>query len=132
MKEVVVDASVLIAVIVNEKQKPALIKITHEADLIAPASIHWEIGNAFSAMLKRQRITIKQAIQAIKVYQQIPLRFVEVDLSEALELAEELNIYAYDAYLLRCASKYRAPLLTLDEQLIRLAPQKGVKILEVT
>jgi len=132
MKEVVVDASVLIAVIVNEKQKPALIKITHEADLIAPASIHWEIGNAFSAMLKRQRITIKQAIQAIKVYQQIPLRFVEIELSDALELAAELNIYAYDAYLLRCASKYRAPLLTLDEQLIRLAPQKGVKILEVT
>jgi predicted nucleic acid-binding protein len=129
--EVVVDASVLIAVIVNEKQKNALVKITHEADLIAPASIHLEIGNAFSAMLKRQRITVKQALQAINIYQQIPLRFVEIELSDALELAAELNIYAYDAYLLRCAAKYRAPLLTLDEQLIRLAPQKGVKILEV-
>jgi predicted nucleic acid-binding protein len=129
--EVVVDASVLIAVIVNEKQKNALVKITHEADLIAPASIHWEIGNAFSVMLKRQRITVKQALQAINIYQQIPLRFVEIELSDALELAAELNINAYDAYLLRCAAKYRAPLLTLDEQLIRLAPQKGVKILEV-
>jgi len=129
--EIIVDASVLIAVIANEEQKPILIQMTREADLIAPASIHWEIGNAFSAMLKRQRITLEQARQAIEIYQQIPLRFVEVELADALALAAELSIYAYDAYLLRCAAKYRAPLLTLDAQLVRLARQKGIAILEV-
>ena len=45
--EVTVDASVLIAVIANEAQKSSLIELTCEADLIAPSSIHWEIGNAF-------------------------------------------------------------------------------------
>jgi predicted nucleic acid-binding protein len=129
--EITVDASVLIAVIVDEAEKPALINMTRDADLIAPASIHWEIGNAFSAMLKRQRVTVMQAVQAIEIYQQIPLRFVDVELSEALGLAGELNIYAYDAYLLRCAAKYRAPLLTLDKQLVQLAKQKGIGVLEV-
>ncbi|MFZ1040793.1 MAG: type II toxin-antitoxin system VapC family toxin [Anaerolineales bacterium] len=130
--EITVDASVLIAVIVDETEKPTLVEMTREADLIAPASVHWEIGNAFSVMFKRQRVTMKQAQQAIEIYRQIPLRFVDVELSEALELAAELNIYAYDAYLLHCSAKYRAPLLTLDKQLARLAKQKGMSILEVT
>ena len=129
--EIVVDASALIAVIVNEAQKPLLIEMTRAAGLIAPASIHWEIGNAFSAMLKRRHITLEQALQAIEIYQDIPVRYVEVELTEAVELAAELNIYAYAAYLLRCAEKYRAPLLTLDEQLVRAARQKGISVLEV-
>ena len=128
--EIAVDASVLIAVIADEAEKAALIEKTRDADLIAPASIHWEIGNAFSAMFKRKRVTVKQALQAIEIYQQIPLRFVDVGLPEALEVAAELNIYAYDAYVLCCASKYHASLLTLDTQLVKLAKQKGISVLE--
>jgi predicted nucleic acid-binding protein len=128
--DIVIDASALIAVVANESQKPMLIAATREANLIAPASIHWEIGNAFSAMLKRGRITLEQALQAIELYQEIPVRFVEVELAEAIQLAAELNIYAYDAYLLRCAAKYRAPLLTLDQQLAVVAKQKGIRVLE--
>jgi predicted nucleic acid-binding protein len=130
--DIVVDASALIAVVTNEAQKSALIEVTRQANLIAPSSIHWEMGNAFSAMLKRQRITIEQARQAIEIYHEIPIRFVDIELAEALELAAELNIYAYDAYLVRCAAKYRAPLLTLDEGLARVAKQKGISVLEVT
>ena len=130
--EIVVDASVVIAVIANEAGKGALVEMTREADLIAPASVHWEIGNAFSAMLRRQRISIGESLRAIQIYKQIPIRLVDIELEAALELAAELNIYAYDAYLIRCALKYRAPLLTLDQQLARLAGQKGVNVLEVT
>jgi predicted nucleic acid-binding protein len=49
--EFVVDTSVIIAVIVNEPSKPALIRATQGVDLLAPSSVHWEIANAFSAML---------------------------------------------------------------------------------
>ncbi|MFQ5455563.1 MAG: hypothetical protein ACE5EA_05065 [Nitrospirota bacterium] len=41
-----------------------MIELTNGADLIVPYSVHWEIGNAFSAMLKRKRITLKQALKA--------------------------------------------------------------------
>jgi predicted nucleic acid-binding protein len=129
--EIVVDASVLIAVIVNETEKEKLIAMTQEAELIAPMSVHWEIGNAFSSLLKRGRLTIEQALQAIHMYLEIPIRFVEVELAGSVELANALGIYAYDAYLLRSAEKYRLPLLTLDKRLVQAAKDKGIFVLEV-
>lgn len=131
LMEIVIDASVLIAVITNEDEKEKLVAMTEEAELIAPLSVHWEIGNAFSSLLKRKRVTIDEALQAIEIYLQIPVRFVEVELTESLELANELGLYAYDAYLLRCAAKYRLPLLTLDARLIQAAKEKKIQILEV-
>jgi predicted nucleic acid-binding protein len=129
--EIVVDASVLIAVVANEQDKSRLVEITREAELIAPLSVHWEMGNAFSAMLKRKRITLAQATSAIEAYLQIPVRFVDVELIDTLILADELDLYAYDAYLLRCAEKYRSPLLTLDKKLIQSARSKKIAVLEV-
>ena len=128
---IVVDASVIIAVIANEPEKDKLIGLTADADLIAPSSVHWEIGNAFSAMLKRGRITLYQALQAMEIYYRIPVRFTEVELDESLRVAAECNVYAYDAYLVRCALKYNAPLLSLDRNLLRVAGAKGAEVLEV-
>lgn len=129
--EVVIDASVLIAVITNEDEKDKLVALTTDAELIAPLSVHWEIGNAFSALLKRKRVTLDDALQAIEIYLQIPVRFVEVELTESLELASELGLYAYDAYLLQCALKYHLPLLTLDNKLAQAAKAKRIQVLEV-
>ena len=128
----VIDASAVIAVVANEPEKEELIKITAGADLIAPASIPWEIGNAFSAMLKRRRITLVQALEAVAIYQQVPIRYVDINISEALKIAAEHNIYAYDAYLLQCAMKYRMPLLTLDKRLADLAKKMRIAVVEVT
>jgi predicted nucleic acid-binding protein len=129
--DVVVDASAIIAVIVNEPSKSDIIQATQGASLIAPASIHWEIANAFSAMFKRSRLSLEEAIKAVAVYKQIPIRFVEVELEESLRVANQLNIYAYDAYLLRCAQKQKAPLLSLDKALLALARQLKLQVVEV-
>lgn len=129
--DIVVDASIIIAVIVNESSKPAIIQATQAADLIAPASIHWEIGNAFSAMFKRNRITLEESLEAIEIYKQIPIRFVEVELEEALGVAKQWHIYAYDAYLLRCAQKYNAALFSLDGTLLTIAEQFKLKVIRV-
>ena len=130
--QIVIDASVLIAVITNEAEKQKLIQRTEQAELIAPLSVHWEIGNAFSAMLKRQRVTLEQAVKAIQAYLQIPVRFVDVELIDSIAIANELNLYAYDAYLLRCAERYRSALLTLDQKLILSARSRKIPVLEIT
>ena len=127
----VVDASVIIAVIANEPTKEKLVEITKGADLLAPSSIHWEIGNAFSAMIKRNRITLEQAQNAIEIYRQIPIRFTEVELEESLEIVAEYGIYAYDAYLVRCAIKYKTALITLDRKLAQIAEAMNVTVVEV-
>jgi predicted nucleic acid-binding protein len=56
---------------------------------------------------------------------------VEVSLAAALEIAQVRGIYAYDAYMIACAEKYRCPLLTLDRGLIRAAQEAGTDVLEV-
>ena len=43
--DVVTDTSVIIAVITNSPEKDALAEVTRESALVAPASVHWEIGN---------------------------------------------------------------------------------------
>ncbi len=129
--DIVIDTSVLVAVIAHEPKRDALIELTRGADLLAPASVHWEIGNAFSAMLKRNRIQLEQVLQAITAYRQIPIRYVDVELGDALEIAAQYGTYAYDAYLIRCGLKFNAPLLSLDRGLLQAAGQAGVHVIEV-
>ena len=129
--ELVVDTSVLIAVLTGEPARDQLIARTQGAELLAPSSVHWEIGNAFSALLKRRRLKLPDVQAALTAYGQVPIRFVDVDLASALELADRFGLYAYDAYLMACARRQRAPLLTLDARLGRAAQQAGVEVLEI-
>ncbi len=129
--DLVIDTSAIIAVLANEPERSAIVEHTVGANLVAPESVHWEVGNAFSAMFKRRRITLLQAKQALRSYEQIPLRFIDIDLVRSLELSDRLGLYAYDAYILTGALKLRSPLLTLDKQLAVAAPLVGVHVLEV-
>ncbi len=129
--ELVVDTSVIVAVVGNEAEKEAVVRATAGMELVAPASTHWEIGNAFSAMLKRDQITLAQARQALAVYHQIPIRLLDVSLERSLEISAEHGIYAYDAYLISCAERQRCPLLSLDRGLVHAARQAGISLLEI-
>lgn len=127
----VIDTSALVAVLVSEPQRTALIGLTRGEELVAPGSVHWEVGNALSAFLRRKRATLVEIRRCLVAYARIPLRLLEVDLALALEVAAEHNIYAYDAYLVSCALSQRAPLLTLDRGLVTAALDAGVEVLEV-
>jgi predicted nucleic acid-binding protein len=129
--DVVVDTSVIVAVIANEPVKAALIELTRGADLIAPPSVHWEVGNALSAMLRRKRATLEAILEAAGAYAQIPIRFVDVELEETLRIAASMGLYAYDACLIRCALKYSSPLISLDGYLIECARLAKAQIIEV-
>ena len=129
---IVVDTSVLIAVIADEPEKARIIELTKGSVIVAPPSVKWEVGNAFSAMLKRSRLTLEQALDAMDVYQSISLEVVEINLKDAVRLAGKYNTYAYDAYILQCAIEQKLPLLSLDKNLLEAAKQEGIQVLEVT
>jgi predicted nucleic acid-binding protein len=131
LKQIIIDTSAIIAVVLNEPEKDKLIEITQDTELIAPSSIHWEVGNAFSAMFKRKRLNLKEAIKGFAEYQKIPIQFIDINIEDALKIAEKNNIYAYDAYIISCSKKYKIPLLSLDSQLQEIAAKNKVKILEV-
>ena len=129
--DIVIDTSALIAVIVDEPERKKIIELTTGNTLIGPGSIPWEIGNAFSSMFKQKGIDLDEAKNGLIIFGSIPLRFVETDFSNAITLAKQANMYAYDAYFLECAIRYSVPLLTLDRRLKEAAQSLGIKILEV-
>ena len=128
---IVVDTSVILAALTSEPERAAILKMTYDRDLLAPASVHWEIGNALSAMIKRGRVNAAQAGDVLKNYERIPIRFVEVSLPAAIDVAASQNIYAYDAYLIVCAREQRCRLISLDRGLLKAAVDTGVGVLEV-
>ena len=129
--DIVIDTSALLAVIVAEPERDKIVKLTSGHTLVGPGSIPWEIGNAFSAMLKQKRLGLVEAQQGVKIFNSIPLRLVRVDLNNAISIAYETKTYAYDAYFLDCAVRHAVPLLTLDRALERAALKLGVKFMEV-
>jgi predicted nucleic acid-binding protein len=129
--DLTVDTSVIMAVVLNEPSKAALVAATKGAELLVPTSVHWEIGNAFSALFKKRRISLDQATGALESYERIPLRLADVDLEASVSLAHEYGIYAYDAYVIECARRYQTALLSLDGPQCRIALRAGVDILEV-
>ena len=129
--DITTDASILIAVVGNEPSRDRAIELTTGHSLVAPNSIHWEVGNALSAMVKRQRVTLAQANACIDAYLQIPIKLVNVDLKQSLALVKQFRMYAYDAYLLVCAMNLGTPLLTLHEPLKTAAMSLGIEALEV-
>lgn len=130
--DIVIDTSAVMAVVANEPTKEALIALTAGMRMIAPRSLPWEMGNAFSAMLKRKRVTPEQAHAGLKVYRTLPIRLVEVDLDEAIGVAAEFGLYAYDAYFMTVARREACELLTLDRGLVHAAKQAGIPVREVS
>lgn len=126
-----IDTSAVISVLTREPHRKSIIHATRGAELFAPASLHWEIGNAFSAMLRRGRIGSAEALRAVEAYRQIPLRLIDVDLGASLSIVEQTGLYAYDAYVLACAQSHRAPIISLDQGLLEAARNLGIPTLEI-
>jgi predicted nucleic acid-binding protein len=129
--DVAIDTSALIAVIIGERERNRIVELTTGHTLIGPASLPWEIGNAFSAMFKQKRLTLDEAQKGLVIYDNIPLRYIKSDFVNALKISKQVGLYAYDAYFLDCAIRYKAPLLTLDQKLMTAAQYLNVEIMEV-
>ena len=129
--DITIDTSTLIAVVSNEPSKARAIELTTGHSLVAPSSVHWEVGNALSAMIKRQRVTLAQANACVEAHLQIPIKLINVDLKQSLALVKQFRMYAYDTYLLVCAMQMGTPLFTLDESLRVAASSLGIEVLEV-
>lgn len=129
--DIIIDTSALIAVIVGEPERNRIVEITAGNNLIGPGSIPWEIGNAFSAMFKQNRVTLKEAQKGLAIFQRIPLRYVEADLYNVLKLSKNTKMYAYDVYFLDCAIRHKAPILTVDRTLRMTAISMNIETLEV-
>src|SRR5438309_5333754 len=100
---VVIDTSAILAVLLDEAEKQAIVEATMGSVVCAPASLRWEVGNAATAGVKRRRLTPERARQLITDFERVTIRELEIDILRAVDLGLELGIYAYDAYILEAA-----------------------------
>lgn len=129
--KIIADTNTFLAVTLNEPERDTIIKRTLGHDLIAPDILPFEIGNALSAMLKRRRLEPDDLLSVWDATQQIPVDLRSINIRDALKIASQCNIYAYDAYFLACALSLHCPLLTLDRRMIEVAHDLGIQVMEV-
>ena len=128
--DILIDASALISVLIDEPEKRQIIHQTRNCNLIAPIILPYEIGNALTRLIKRHIMSTEEVIMAFNEYKKIPLRLLNIDFENALLLACKYAIYAYDAYYLELASRLNLPLLTLDGSMKKVAMDLKLRILE--
>lgn len=129
-KSILVDASAVLAVILEEPEKGGIVKATKGYEAKAPGCLSWEIGNAFSAMVKKGRLQENESIEGLRIFERIPIQYVDVEMEAALAMAFRNDIYAYDAYYLAAAKSHRIELLSLDQRMVEVARKEGIKIKE--
>jgi len=129
--QVVIDVSALLAVLLNEPERPLIESATENCILIGPGCVPWEIGNALYTAVKRNRMGVNAAVEVLSAFETVPLRVVDVSLAGALRIAARHKIPSYDAYYLECARTLRVPLLTLDARMRSVAQNLNLDTVEV-
>ena len=130
--KIIADTNTFLAVTLYEPERDSIIKLTLGHDLVAPNILPFEIGNALSAMLKRHTLEPENLLPVWDATQQIPVDLRRINVRDALKIASQFNMYAYDAYFLICAISLNSPLLTLDRRMIEVAQSLGIHVVEVT
>jgi predicted nucleic acid-binding protein len=128
--EIAADASVFLAVVLNEDDRAWIIDKTAACVVVAPEILPYEIGNALVAVRRRGRLSDREVVRAFDLAQGITVRLLPVVIQDALELALRHGIYAYDAYYLQCCVEHGLPLLSLDGRMCDVARQLAVEVVE--
>ena len=127
----VIDTSAIIASVMRGPERDALAEAASGHVLIAPGFVRWEVCQALSVMIRQKGIDVMEARRGMEILDNIPLRYVEVDMAQVLSIASRMKGVAADAFLLETAIRYNAPLLTLDRSLGRAAESLGIDVVRL-
>jgi predicted nucleic acid-binding protein len=107
--------------------------VSGKANLSAPTFVVHEVANSLWKAAKRGRISSEDAKTALCALQDIRISLHEfswADLSEALDVACELDLAIYDCTYLLLSKKLDATLITADDELFEKA-KEHFKILHI-
>lgn len=116
----VVDCSVLVAVLFEEETYERAVELISGKTLFAPSLLSHEIVNV---ALKKRRLGLA-ADDIAQVFSDYANYEIELRQTESLaqyELAQRYSLNGYDAAYLWLAAELKAPLATFDEKLGRAA-----------
>jgi len=90
----------------------------------------YEIGNALIAVKRKGRLNDREILRAFDLSQRIAVRLVSVNIHDAMKIALQFNIHAYDAYYLQCCLENKLPLISLDNRMCDIAGSLEIKVVE--
>jgi predicted nucleic acid-binding protein len=128
--EIVSDASAVLAVALNERDREWVIEKTSGYSIVSPEVLPYEIGNALIAVRRKGYLNDKEILQAFSILQRIAVRLVPVEIYTAMKIAMRFNIYAYDAYYLQCCIENKLPLISLDDRMCDVAKSLTIKVVK--
>jgi predicted nucleic acid-binding protein len=128
---IIADTNIFLAVTLEEPEKEKIVNITSGCVLYAPRILHFEIGNALTAMVKRRRLTSLEAMEAWRKACKIPVFLLDISIEASLKIAFKYDRYAYDCYFLHLALTKNYHLLSLDRGMIHAAKELRINILEI-
>ena len=131
MKQAAIDASVVIARLLGEPRPSWVDELVADVGsgrttLIAPSLLWLEVGNRLA---RSRNITDERALEGMLRTDALGIQPVEVGPPlrlRALLLAREHGLTIYDATYLAVAEAAKAPLVTLDRHLERIAAAIGL------
>jgi predicted nucleic acid-binding protein len=115
--DILLDASAIMAIILNEPNRDIVIRLTKGSVLLSPEIIPYEIVNALISLYKRQKLRKDEVMEAYNSFKKIPIRLLNVNIEKAIEISCKYKIYAYDAYYLEMSKRLKLPLITFDKQM---------------
>lgn len=138
MIEFILDCSISISwVLVDEDDDYAnsILDLMTDATAFVPEIWSLEVVNTLLVAERRNRMTIEQSEQAIKLLQSLPIVIDTLTSSQAfqqtLKLGREQSLASYDAAYLELALRKNLPLATNDNRLIEAAKRCQVRLMEV-
>jgi predicted nucleic acid-binding protein len=125
VKSFVIDASIAIKWVVEEKGTAAALRLRRQARLIAPELLVAECANILWKKVRRKELSRHEAILAARLLQGADLELLPTRslLEAATLIAIELDHPAYDCVYVALAAANDCPFVTADERLLRKLSQ---------
>lgn len=125
---VVVDSSLICAVLFDEPQRDEARALLDGRQLVAPRLLDYEIVNV-AVKKQRRGLPAATAQRALADYVAQRIELVNIELAAQFALAERYQLSAYDASYLWLAGELKTPLATFDRKLSEAA-QRHLRALD--
>jgi predicted nucleic acid-binding protein len=116
-KAIVVDASVLGALLFGEPRAEEAWALLQDAELYAPTLLDYEMTSIARKKVGKYPERRREILEALRLGLSLDLHRLEVDHEAVLELSLKTGLTTYDACYLYLAHTLRVPLITFDERL---------------
>jgi predicted nucleic acid-binding protein len=118
----VLDCSVLCAVLFDEATRDEALRHLSGKDLHAPTLLDHEVANV-AVRKQRQNLPAESIAMALADYADQPISLHRTDITAQVALARQYGLSGYDAAYLWLAAELKAPLATFDVKLGQAALQ---------